>query len=78
MLHPELVLEPDVAYKIMSYGMRNGSFTSRSLGDYIKDRDCNYVNARRIINGTDEATRIAIYAKELERMLMASRYGVSK
>ncbi|HEX5748891.1 MAG TPA: peptidoglycan-binding protein [Archangium sp.] len=77
-IHPELVLEPDVAYKIMSYGMRNGSFTSRSLGDYIKDNNCNYVNARRIINGTDEATRIATYARELERMLKASSYGPSK
>lgn len=77
-LHPELVLEPDVAYQIMSHGMRNGSFTLRSLGDYIKDRNCNYVNARRIINGMDEAARIAAYATELERMLRASHYGSSK
>ena len=77
-LHPELVLEPDVAYKIMSYGMRHGSFTSRALSGYIQDRNCNYVGARRIINGTDEAAKIAGYAKELERMLRSSLYGASK
>src|SRR5216683_1742908 len=37
LIHPEQVMEPNVAYKIMSYGMRNGSFTGKKLGDYIND-----------------------------------------
>ncbi len=72
--HPEWVLEPDVAYKIMSHGMRNGSFTGKKLGSYIHDGTCDYVNARRIINGTDCAVTIAGYAKKLEQMLSSSLF----
>lgn len=65
-LRPELALDPAVAYKIMSFGMRNGSFTGRKLEDYIADQ-CDYVGARRIINGQDCAGKIAGYATALER-----------
>lgn len=69
---PQLALEPEVAYKIMSVGMRHGSFTGKSLSKYINDQQCDYVNARRIINGTDQAQRIAGYATKLEAILRAS------
>src|SRR5881396_2004909 len=36
-IHPERVMQPDVAYKIMSHGMRNGSFTGKKLGDSINN-----------------------------------------
>lgn len=67
--NPDLVLDPDVAYKIMSYGMRHGSFTGVGLKRYIHDDICDYVNARRIINGTDVAHKIAGYAEKLEAAL---------
>jgi len=54
---PDLVMRPEVAYKIMSHGMRKGSFTGVGLKKYINDEKCDYVNARRIINGTDCAER---------------------
>jgi putative chitinase len=69
---PELALQPAVAYGIMSYGMRNGSFTGKGLSKYINDTGCDYVNARRIINGTDKAQTIAGYATKLEAILRAS------
>lgn len=69
---PELALDPVVAYKIMSIGMRNGSFTGKGLSKYINDEQCDYVNARRIINGTDRAQTIAGYAVKLEAILRAS------
>lgn len=69
---PQLALDADIAYKIMSYGMRKGSFTGKKLADYINDAKCDYVNARRIINGTDQADRIAGYATKLEQVLRSS------
>lgn len=70
--HPSLALDPNTAYRIMSYGMRNGSFTGRKLSDYINARTTDYVNARRIINGTDQAALIAGYARQWEAVLRGS------
>ncbi|HEX8904860.1 MAG TPA: glycoside hydrolase family 19 protein, partial [Longimicrobiaceae bacterium] len=69
---PELALDAEVAYQIMSYGMRHGSFTGVGLAKYINASGCDYVNARRIINGTDQADRIAGYATKLEKVLRDS------
>ena len=71
--NPDLALVPENAYRIMSYGMRNGSFTGVSLKRYIHDEVCNYVDARRIINGIDCADRIAGYAAAFERFLNGSK-----
>ncbi len=73
LIHPEQVMEPDVAYKIMSYGMRNGSFTGKKLGDYINDAGCDYRNARRIINALDKADLIKSHAEKLEGCFTSSR-----
>ena len=69
---PQLALDPVVAYKIMSLGMRQGSFTGVGLSKYIAGDRCDYVNARRIINGTDQAEKIAGYATKLESILRQS------
>jgi len=72
-IYPDKVMEPDTAYKVMSYGMRYGTFTTRKLSDYINGGQCDYVNARRIINGTDVAQLIAGYAQTIELLLRLSR-----
>jgi hypothetical protein len=72
-IHPEEALQPDIAYKIMSYGMRKGSFTGKKLGDYIHNSSCDYRNARRIINALDKADLIAGYARKLEACFKDSR-----
>src|SRR5258708_5867015 len=71
-LHPEVALQPDVAYKIMSYGMRRGSFTGKRLGNYINAAGSDYQQARRIINGLDRADDIAGYAVSFESSLKSS------
>lgn len=73
LIHPERVMEPEIAYSIMSYGMRNGSFTGRKLSDFIHDETCDYKNARRIINGLDRWQTIQDYAEKLESFFMLSR-----
>lgn len=69
---PSLALDAQVAYAIMSYGMRNGSFTSRKLATYINRSACDYEQARRIINGLDVYQKIARYAEAIELLLRAS------
>ena len=72
-LHPEHALEPITAYRIMSYGMRHGSFTGKGLPSYIQEDACDYLNARRIINGLDQADRIQGYAQMLESVLTQAK-----
>ncbi len=57
------VLEPELAAKIMFFGMEKGSFTGRKLADFFNPQTEDWKNARRIINGTDRADDIAGYAK---------------
>ncbi len=71
-LHPEHALEPQTAYRIMSYGMRQGSFTGKNLQDYIHDDICDYFQARRIINALDRAALIQGYAETFENLLNAN------
>jgi len=71
-INPALALDAQVAYAIMSYGMRAGSFTGKKLSTYIYSAGCDYQQARRIINGTDQAAKIAGYAERLELLLRAS------
>jgi len=66
---PLLALDPGIAYRIMSVGMRRGAFTGRKLSHYINAQGCDYINARRIINGTDCAEKIAGYAAVFEEIL---------
>jgi predicted chitinase len=70
--HPENALIPAVAYRIMSFGMRNGAFTGKKLSDYISGTSRDYKNARRIINGLDQWQLIKGYAEDFERILKNS------
>jgi hypothetical protein len=70
--NPEHALHPDIAYRIMSYGMRNGTFTGKKLNDYITGQKCDYTNARRIINALDKAALIKGYAVNFEAFLSNS------
>ena len=63
---PDLALQPEYAARIIVYGMMNGSFTRKKLGDYINLLQADYKNARRVVNGTDKATLIKGYAQQLE------------
>lgn len=69
---PKNAMHPKIAYAIMSYGMRSGMFTSKTLSNYLNERETDYVGARRIINGTDKAATIAGYAKSFEAILKVS------
>ena len=67
--NPDQSLRPAIAYPVMSLGMRHGWFTGKKLSDYINADGCDYVNARRIINGLDRASTIKGYAETIEAIL---------
>ncbi len=70
---PELVLQPPIAYAIAARGMREGWFTGKKLSDFIQDGEPpDYINARKIINGLDQAQTIATYASAFELVLRAA------
>ena len=73
---PDLAMKPDIAFAIMTLGMHEGWFAGdkkgrHTLARWINDRYCDYVGARRIINGTDRAKEIAGYALRFETALRA-------
>jgi putative chitinase len=69
---PEKALDPTIAAAIMFEGMQRGTFTSKKLADYFNDRLTDWVNARRIINGTDKAETIASMARQFHGALIAA------
>jgi hypothetical protein len=73
--NPELALKADIAAEIMFEGMTKGNshfgdFTGKSLENYFNDKKEDWVNARRIINGTDKAELIAAYGRKFFKALV--------
>jgi putative chitinase len=61
---PTLALDARNASDIMFLGMAEGWFTTKTLADYFNTTKEDWINARRIINGTDKANLIAEYGKK--------------
>lgn len=74
---PELALKPEISARIMIEGMtrgisNRGDFTGVSLENFFNNRRDDPFNARRIVNGLDQADKIAgYYFKFLEAIEMA-------
>jgi len=61
--NPDLAADPTIAGRIAGVGMSQGLFTGVSLSDYITTPSpIDFVGARAVINGTDQASTIAGYA----------------
>jgi predicted chitinase len=69
---PEQALRPAIAYRIMSVGMTKGLFTGNKLSSFMSGNVCDYKNARKIINGLDQAALIAQYAVTFEGILKSA------
>lgn len=66
---PDQACEMKNSIKIVFFGMFEGWFTGKKLDSYITDAKADFVNSRRIINGTDRAQDIAGYAKKFRSAL---------
>jgi hypothetical protein len=60
---PDRAMEMQVAVSILIEGMIKGSFSSHKLADHLNETTDDWLNARRIVNGTDRAEKIAGYGK---------------
>ncbi|MDE1159323.1 MAG: hypothetical protein PW791_13845 [Neorhizobium sp.] len=60
---PARAMEMATAVAILVEGMAAGSFTGRRLADDIAEGRCDFIGARKVINGTDRAALVAAYAK---------------
>lgn len=74
--HPELALDPGNAFAVMTHGMHEAWFTKYKLTSFINRTECDYLNARKIINGLDKAGLIEGYARSFEKILKASVGGI--
>lgn len=70
--NPNLALQPEVSYTIAAKGMQLGLFTGKKLSDYINGNKCDYLNCRRIVNGTDRAKELEYYSKCIDVILKAA------
>lgn len=69
--NPDLVLIPENAAHILVYGMVGGSFTGKKLSDYFKPgKLADWIGARKIVNGTDQALRISDAAQKIYTLLV--------
>ncbi|RFB97083.1 hypothetical protein B5K08_06775 [Rhizobium leguminosarum bv. trifolii] len=59
---PDRAMEMDAAVTILIDGMLQGSFTGHKLADHLNAASEDWVNARRIVNGTDRAEKLSAYA----------------
>ena len=66
---PDNLLDPQIAYCVMSVSMRKGLYTGVGLPKFINRLKCDFVNARKIVNGLDCAQKIAGYAMKFMRCL---------
>lgn len=72
--NPDLLLDPAIDAIVTIVGHLEGLWTGKKLSDYISDGRTDYVNARRIVNGTDKAKMIAGYAVAFEKALREAGY----
>lgn len=62
--NPDIMLQVGPAAEVLVRGMMIGLFTGKKLSDFT-----DYVEMRRIINGTDRAQAIAGFALEFEKII---------
>lgn len=70
---PDHAKDPEVAYQIAIQGMMDGWFTGRKLSNYFMGDNADYLNARKIINGLDQAEKIANMARSYSEILREAK-----
>lgn len=71
---PDAAMRPNTAVKILVKGMMHGWFTGKSLPDYVTLQKSDFINARRVVNGTDRAEEIAKIARAYDAALKDAKY----
>lgn len=72
---PEDVLDFDVAAKLICDDMMSGAYTGKRLDEYVTLQFSNFEPARQVINRMDQASKIAGYARSIDKTLDGMKYG---
>ena len=70
--NPDLMLDIRIGANSAVYCMKNGNYTGRKLSDYINKKKVDFIGARAIINGSDQAKLIAGYADEFLKCIKSN------
>jgi putative chitinase len=77
--NPDLAMNPDIASDVMIKGMEQGWFTGKRLATYLpptgKATLQQFTDARRIINSTDKAAKIAEEAMAFQEALEVGHWA---
>jgi len=68
--HPELLLTMECSVWATFHAMLTGLYTSRKLSQYFAQGIENPIGARKIINGTDKAEKIAEYYNKFKKSIV--------
>ncbi|MBX9468267.1 MAG: hypothetical protein KL839_10600 [Rhizobium sp.] len=68
---PDLALRLDVAATILVVGMTEGLFSGARLSDFFAGTKADWTGARKIVNGTDRARKIAVTARIFDAAIRA-------
>lgn len=68
--HPDKAASPIVAAKILVTGMMLGTFTGRTLGEFVNSDVVNYDDARQVVNDGDNAAEVSAHAHQIEEQLI--------
>lgn len=68
---PDLALRLDVAATILVVGMTEGLFSGVRLADVFAGTKADWTGARKIVNGTDRAQKIAVTARAFDAAIRA-------
>lgn len=72
---PDRAMEMAAAVQILVEGMIAGSFTRHRLADHLNGEKDDWVNARRIVNGTDRAEKLGDYGRLFDAALRRAEPG---
>jgi putative chitinase len=75
--NPDKAMDPDTAATILICGMEQGWFTGRKLADYFNGSRAEWMQARRIVNGLDQAGLIAGYGRRFFAAMQDASQSVS-
>ena len=83
--NPEMRLDPFISAHSLFLGNKEGWWTGKGLEDFIDDVDEDeaeelreFINSRRVVNGTDKAKKIAHFAVGFEMSLKHAGYRQRK
>jgi len=69
--HPEKIADPAIAAKVAIEFMYRGWYTGKKLAHFFNDKEDDPINARRIINGKDQAEKIAGFYQVFYKALIS-------